>query len=350
MQAKLILENGQIFKGQNFGADKQKDGEVVFSTGMTGYPESLTDPSYKGQILVLTYPIIGNYGIPDKKDFESDGPKIEGLIVSTYVNTPSHYQSEMTLSAWLTAFNIPLLEIKDTRLITQILRTKGTSLGKISFDDNPSMAFFDPNLENLVEKVSVEKVKVIKGSKKNAKKILLLDCGVKRNIINSLTERGVEVIICPWNFDPFLKENISFDGLIISNGPGDPKIPNASIEIIKKALKLKIPTLGICLGHQLLCLAAGGNTKKLKFGHRSQNQPVLLTDSNRCYITTQNHGFALETLPAFFKPWFINANDNSNEGMMHEKLPFFSVQFHPEAAPGPQDTTWIFDYFLTKIK
>ncbi|MDO8686625.1 MAG: glutamine-hydrolyzing carbamoyl-phosphate synthase small subunit [Candidatus Berkelbacteria bacterium] len=352
MTGKLILEDGSSFEGKSFGAQIAAAGEAVFSTGMTGYPESLTDPSYKGQILILTYPIIGNYGVPDKKYWESDGIKISGLIVSNYIDTPSHFQSRETLSSWLKKENIPALEIADTRFLTQKIRTKGTMLGKIVF--NKDIEFYNPTLENLVAQVSTKKI-IEQGT--GEKRILLIDCGAKRNIERCFLKRGLTVITVPWDFDPFETSNLhpkdaklDFDGIIVSNGPGDPKKADKTILTIKKALALKIPILGVCLGNQLLALAAGGDTQKLKFGHRSQNQPCLLEGSERCYITTQNHGFTVNKIPKEFKTWFINANDGSNEGIIHKKLPFMSVQFHPEACPGPVDTEWIFDYFLNRIK
>ncbi|MDO8583135.1 MAG: glutamine-hydrolyzing carbamoyl-phosphate synthase small subunit [bacterium] len=345
---KLILEDGSIFEGKSFGAEKAMAGEVVFSTGMTGYPESLTDPSYKGQILILTYPLIGNYGVPDKKYLESDGIKVSGLIVSNYIDTPSHFQSKKTLGQWLKEENIPALEIADTRFLTQKIRVKGTMLGKIIFNSEQSrrIEFYNPDKENLVAHVSTQKItKVGKGKKK----VLLIDCGAKQNILRCLVKRNVEVTVAPWDFDPTASKT-KFDGIVISNGPGDPKKADKTILNIKKALEQKIPILGVCLGNQLLALAAGGDTQKLKFGHRSQNQPCLLEGSDRCYITTQNHGFAINKIPTGFRAWFTNANDGSNEGIIHNKLPFMSVQFHPEATPGPVDTEWIFDYFLEKIQ
>lgn len=356
MTGKLILEDGSSFKGTSFGALESSAGEVVFSTGMTGYPESLTDPSYKGQILILTYPLIGNYGVPEKKYWESDGIKVSGLIVSNYIDTPFHFQSRMTLSAWLKKENIPALEIINTRFLTQKIRVKGTMLGKIIF--NKDIKFYDPNIENLVARVSTKKI--INSDPKNAKKtLLLIDCGAKRNISRCLIKRGVRVIVVPWDFDPFSLGVKLFhprggfpvpDAIVISNGPGDPKMADKTILNIKKALQKKIPILGVCLGNQILALASGGDTQKLKFGHRSQNQPCLLEDSKRCFITTQNHGFEVSKIPRGFRPWFTNANDGSNEGIIHNSLPIMSVQFHPEANPGPNDTEWIFDYFLKKLK
>jgi len=357
---KLVLEDGSSFEGKSFGKELETAGEVVFSTGMTGYPESLTDPSYKGQILILTYPLIGNYGVPDKKYWESSGIKVAGLIVSNYIDTPSHFQSKMTLSQWLKKENIPGLEISDTRLLTQKIRVKGTMLGKILFGKD--IKFYNPDDDNLVSQVSTKKIlKQDPPGGGGKKTILLIDCGAKQNIQRCLFKRGLTVITVPWDFDPFAqisegaivkhpKGVIKFDAVVISNGPGDPKKADKTILNIRKALSQKIPILGVCLGNQLLALAGGGDTQKLKFGHRSQNQPCLLAGSNRCYITTQNHGFEVSKIPKGFKTWFTNANDGSNEGIIHNKLPFMSVQFHPEANPGPVDTDWIFDYFLERLK
>ncbi|MCL5432710.1 MAG: glutamine-hydrolyzing carbamoyl-phosphate synthase small subunit [Patescibacteria group bacterium] len=342
MTGKLVLEDGSIFEGKSFGFEKSTAGEVVFSTGMVGYPESLTDPSYKGQILIFTYPLIGNYGVQNKKYWESDGIKVSGLIVSTYNDTPSHFLSEMSLSSWLKEEKVPALEISDTRFLTQKIRTKGTLLGKIVVDED--IPFYDPDRENLVETVSSLELKKIGNGAKN---IAIINCGVKKNIEICLLKRGVRITVVPWNYDLFktLKPE-EIDGIVISSGPGNPKKVNETIMTVQKALNKKIPILGICLGHQLLALAAGGDTHKLKFGHRSQNQPCVLKESDRCFITTQNHGFAVSKIPPGFKAWFENANDGSNEGIIHGHLPFMSIQFHPEANPGPMDTEWIFDDFL----
>lgn len=268
MKGKLIFKDGTEFVGDSFGRGQAVAGEVVFATGMVGYPESLTDPSYTGQILVLTYPIIGNYGVPEKKYWESDSLKISGLIVSNYINTPSHWQSQMNLSAWLKKENIPALEIKDTRALTKKIRTQGTLLGKIIF--NTDIAFIDPDKENLVAKVSP---KTITQEGTGKKTVVLVDCGAKRNIKLCLLKRKVKLVTVPWDCDIF-ETKIKFDAIVISNGPGDPKIVGSpTIKIIKKALENKIPTLGICLGNQILALASGGDTYKLKFGHRGQNQP-----------------------------------------------------------------------------
>lgn len=345
MIGKLTFKDGTTFEGESFGSPKSTAGEAVFATGMVGYPESFTDPSYAGQILILTYPLIGNYGVPDKEFWESTHIQISGLIVSDYIDTPSHFQSNMTLADWLKKEKIPALVIKDTRMLAQKLRDHGSMLAKIELERKKPVAFYDPNTVNLVADVSTKKI-VTQGQGK--KTVVLIDCGAKKNIERCLLKRGVRVITVPWDFNPLEKKQL-FDAIVVSNGPGDPKMPNKTIQTIKKTMENKIPLLGICLGNQLLALAGGGNTSKLKFGHRSQNQPCLMVDSPRCYITTQNHGFAVTTLPPKFKPWFINANDSTNEGMIHESLPFMSIQFHPENHPGPMDTEWIFDYFLEKI-
>jgi len=346
VHGRLLLEDGTIFEGTSFGYGRASAGEVVFSTGMVGYPETLTDPSFAGQILTLTYPITGNYGVPDCSMWEDNNIHVAGLIVSNYIDTPSHLQSTMNLGAWLQQEKIPALEIKDTRLLAKHIRTHGTMLGKIVFDDD--IPFYDPNSDNLVAHVSTRDV-LQEGSGDTT--IVLIDCGAKHNIDRCLLARNVRVLTVPWDYDLFSQaKDFRFDGIIISNGPGNPKMAKKTIQTIQRALERKVPTLGICLGHQLLALAAGGDTYKLKFGHRSQNQPCLLHNTKRCYITTQNHGFAVGVLPTDFSPWFINANDGSNEGMQHTQYPFLSVQFHPEAAPGPLDTEWIFDYFLEKVR
>jgi carbamoyl-phosphate synthase small subunit len=293
----------------------------------------------------MTYPLLGNYGVPNPLLWESDKIHVAGLIVSDYIDTPSHPESMMTLSTWLQEEKVPALVIKDTRLLTQHIRTHGTMLGKIVFDTD--IPFYDPNTDNLVAQVSARHIQE-EGS--GDMTIALIDCGGKRNIVRSLLSRNVRVISVPWEYDLFSPTcGFAFDGIVVSNGPGNPKMAQQTIQTLRTALEYHVPTLGICLGHQLLALAAGGDTYKLKFGHRSQNQPCLLQGTKRCYITTQNHSFAVGKIPPEFSPWFINANDGSNEGIQHRRLPFLSVQFHPEAAPGPTDTEWVFDYFLKKV-
>ena len=342
---RLVLEDGTTFEGRSFGYEGATSGEVVFSTGMVGYPESLTDASFAGQILALTYPLIGNYGVPEPALWESDAMQVAGLVVSHYIDTPSHAQSTMTLGDWLRQQRVPALEVKDTRQLTRHIRASGTMAGKIVFDTD--IPFQYPDTENLVARVSTKSV-VQKGD--GPITIALLDCGAKRNIAHALAARNVRVVTVPWDYDLFAPDNtMHYDGLLISNGPGNPMMAQKTIATVREALERRIPTLGICLGHQLLALAAGGDTYKLPYGHRSQNQPCLLQGTKRCYITTQNHGFAVGTLPPDFEPWFTNANDGSNEGIRHRELPFLSVQFHPEAAPGPTDTEWIFDDFLQRV-
>lgn len=341
----LILEDGTRFEGRSFGYQQAGAGEVVFSTGMVGYPEALTDASFAGQLLVMTYPLAGSYGVPQQNTWEDDHIHVAGLIVSQYIDTPSHAQSTMTLSAWLTQQQIPALEIKDTRLLTQHIRKHGALLGKIVFDQD--IPFYDPNQENQIAKVSTDHIQY---AGTGTKTIALIDCGAKRNIVRCLTQRNVKVVTVPWNYNLFsARSDIHFDGIVISNGPGNPQLAQETIQTVRQALENRVPTLGICMGNQILTLAAGGNTYKMKFGHRSQNQPCIMQDSPRCYITTQNHGFAVSDVPPDFKPWFINANDGTNEGIIHTSLPFMSVQFHPEAAPGPVDTEWVFDYFLEQF-
>jgi len=361
--AQLILSDGTKFEGQSFGASKSVAGEVVFATGMTGYDMSLTDPSYAGQILVFTYPLIGNWGVPSKENWESDRIHTKALIVGDLTTKPSHWQMQQTLDSWCKKEGVPIISGIDTRALTQKLRDHGVMLGKIVVD-NKDIELDDPNLRNLVAEVSPKNLQIYSSSdpalrgigkfsksSKNKLKIGLLNCGAKKSILRNLLERGATVYELPWDYDPF-SNNLPLDGLLISNGPGDPKIATKSIAIIKKSLERKLPTFGVCLGNQLLALAAGGDTYKLKFGHRSQNQPTMEVSTNRCYITTQNHGFAVDEkkLPKGFIPWFVNANDHTNEGIKHEQLPFFSVQFHPEATPGPTDTTWLFDFFFEKVR
>jgi carbamoyl-phosphate synthase small subunit len=350
--SELVLEDGSVFHGISFGFKKVVTGEVVFNTGMVGYPESLTDPSYRGQILVFTYPLIGNYGIPayDKEDnllkyFESEKIQVQGLIISDYSENYSHWNAKKSLSDWLVEHKIPGIYGIDTRELTKKLRNKGSLLGKILYD-NEKIHFEDPNKRNLVAEVSINKPVVFK---KGKKKIILLDCGTKNNIIRAFLKRNFTVIRVPWDYD-FSDEKA--DGIVISNGPGDPKKCVETIENVKKAMSKNIPILGICLGSQILALAGGASTYKLKFGHRSHNQPCIEIGTNRCYITSQNHGYAVDadTLPEDWREWFYNNNDETNEGIKHFSKPFFGTQFHPEASPGPDDTEFLFDLFIRSMK
>jgi len=343
MKGHLIFSDGTVIEGESFGHEESVAGEIAFSTSMMGYPESLTDPSYKGQILTLSYPIVGSYGVPDRKYWESGKIQLSGLIVSQYIDTPSHFQSKQTLSSWLKKEKIPALQIADTRFIVKKIRDEGASLVKIEFEKK--IEFIDPNKENLVAQVSTSQVTTYG---KGTKTIVLIDCGVKENIIRELVKRKVKVIQVPWDYD-FIEAGIKCDGVLVSNGPGDPKMADKTIAIVKKVLEKKTPVFGICLGNQILALASGGDTYKLPFGHRGQNQPCELVGTKKCYITTQNHGFAIGKIPPGFTPWFINGNDKTNEGIIHKSLPFMSVQFHPEAAPGPVDSTWLFDEFIGRL-
>jgi len=345
--ALLTLEDGHVFEGFSFGYAGATAGEVVFNTGMVGYPESLTDPSYYGQILVLTYPLIGNYGVPEfnpaSEDFESDNIQIKGLVVADYSTEYSHWNARQSLAHWLESQRVPALSGIDTRQLTQILREKGTLLGKIEFDDK--IDFHDPNRANLVAQVTCAQPTVYG---KGKRRVALMDCGCKRSIIKALMARNCEVLRLPWDADLTRHD---FGGLLISNGPGDPQLCQATIAAVQTALKSNVPILGICLGNQILALAAGAKTYKLKYGHRGQNQPVIDKTCGRCFITSQNHGYAVDekSLPDDWLIWFENLNDQTNEGLRHRSGRFSSVQFHPEAAPGPLDTGFIFDHFLETL-
>jgi carbamoyl-phosphate synthase small subunit len=350
-KAELVLEDGTVYQGWTFGSETSKAGEVVFNTAMTGYTESLTDPSYKGQILVSTYPMIGNYGIPGNETtdnipdfFESDRIHVQGLIVDNYSFEHSHWNAKKSLSDWLKEYDIPAIYGIDTRALTKRLREKGSMLGKIVVDGNIP-ADYDPNKDNLVAQVSCKEVSTYG---KGNKKVVLVDCGVKNNIIRCFTKRGVEVTRVPWDYD---FTTLQYDGLFISNGPGDPKMCTATIQNLRKALQQDKPIYGICLGNQLLALAAGFDTYKLKYGHRSHNQPVLREGTDRCYITSQNHGFAIDinTISSEWSAWFVNVNDGTCEGIRHKTKPIFSTQFHPEACGGPVDTEFLFDEFVAMI-
>jgi len=324
---------------------------------MVGYPESLTDPSYRGQILVLAYPLIGNYGVPSKKKdalglektFESGNAQITGLVVSNYCLEHNHWQAEKSLGQWLQQEGVPAITGIDTRALTKKLRERGVMLGKIEFEGK-EVEMEDPNKRNLVAEVSCKQPVEYKGNGKGPS-IGLLDCGAKNNIVRSLVKRGCKVVRFPWDYNIFNGKH-EFDALMVSNGPGDPKQCTATIKTVAKAMEQDLPTFGICLGNQILALATGADTYKLKYGHRSQNQPCILEGSKRCYITSQNHGYAVdeEKLGNEWEPFFRNLNDGTNEGIRHKSKPFISVQFHPEAFPGPVDTAFLFDGFLKKVE
>jgi carbamoyl-phosphate synthase small subunit len=363
-KAVLVLEDGSLFFGYGFGASGKVSGEVVFSTSMVGYPEALTDPSYKGQILTLTYPLVGNYGVPQKilemgvpKYFESDSIKVSGLIIHELCEKPHHWASEGTLDEWLMAENVPGIYGVDTRRLTKKLRVKGVMLGILQVCDyeEPNIEKLleeaknipDPNSTDLVKEVTVrEPIYYAAGGNR---KIVLIDCGVKYGILRNLLKRGVSVVRVPYSFSA--KEILEYnpDGVLISNGPGDPKKCARTIECVRELAEESVPMMGICLGTQILALALGGDTYKLKYGHRSQNQPVLDLKSRSCYITTQNHGYAVnaESLKnTELEACFINANDKTVEGIRHTRKPAFAFQWHPEASPGPYDTEFLFEEFL----
>ncbi len=351
-RAVLILEDGTTFEGRSFGYEGSTAGEVVFNTAMTGYPESLTDPSYEGQILVSTYPIIGSYGVPPiriKEDLseylESDHIHCKAVIALDYSWDYSHWQAERSLSDWLKEEKIPGIYGIDTRQLTKHLRDKGSMLGKIIIDGTEPVDFYDPNKENLVAKVSCKEPRTYGDGEKN---VVVVDCGVKNNIIRCLTQRGVKVTLVPWDYD---FTSIPYDGLLISNGPGNPNMVHATVENIRKAMEIGKPICGICMGNQLIAKAAGATIFKLKYGHRSHNQPVRLVGSTSCVVTSQNHGYAVDdkTLPKDWTPMFVNMNDGTNEGIRHKSKPFLSAQFHPEACGGPTDTETLFDEFINLL-
>ena len=347
----LILEDGTIFEGKSFGAEVSNAGEVVFSTAMVGYPESLTDPSYSGQILVMTFPLVGNYGVMDNSltkgisdYFESEKIHVNGLIVSEYSGEYSHWNAKKSLGDWLKEEGVPGIYGIDTRQLTKLIREKGELKGKIVFNAD-KVDFINTDSENLVAKVSCKEI-IEYGE--GEKTVVLVDCGVKHNIIRCLVNRGLKIIRVPWDYD---FNQMEWDGLFISNGPGNPDHCTITVENIRKAMERGKPICGICMGNQLLAKAGGASTYKLKYGHRSHNQPVKLVGTTQCYITSQNHGFAVdtETLGSDWEPLFENLNDGTNEGIKHKTEPFFSAQFHPEAASGPTDTDFIFDMFIEKL-
>ena len=356
-KAKLILDDGTVLEGRSFGAEVPAAGEVVFSTAMTGYPESLTDPSFAGQLLVLTYPLIGNYGTPPP-DLDAEGiplfresPHIHvsALIVSDYSEGYSHWNARGSLGAWLSEEGVPGLTGIDTRALTRRLRERGVMTGRVLVEGAAEVEPVDYESVNYVDRVSVkEPVRYHAGGKA---KVVLVDCGVKGSILRNLVARDLEVIRVPWDYD---FNTLDFDGLFLANGPGNPQNCAAAIAHIRAFLanpRVR-PCMGICMGNQLLALAAGASVYKLKYGHRGFNQPARLAGTDRCFITSQNHGYAVDdkTLPSGWEPLFTNLNDGSNEGIRHREKPWFSAQFHPEAAGGPLDTVFLFDQFAKLLK
>ena len=353
----LVLSDGTRFHGKSFGYDAPVAGEVVFNTAMMGYPESLTDPSYEGQLLTLTFPLVGNYGVPPftmedngiPSFMESERIHASALIVSDYSDYYSHWNAVESLSEWLKREKVTGITGIDTRELTKVLRENGVMMGKILFDENPErIPEADYAGVNFVDRVSCKEI--IRYNEGAGKKVVLVDCGVKANIIRSLLSRGVEVIRVPWNYD---YTDMEFDGLFLANGPGDPDMCEESVNIIRKQIsRSRKPICGICMGNQLLAKAGGATIYKLKYGHRSHNQPVRQVGTNKCYVTSQNHGYAVDakTLETDWEELFVNMNDGSNEGIRHKNNPWFSSQFHPEACSGPVDTSFIFDKFIDTLK
>ena len=340
---RLVLDDVTSFAGVPFGAERSVRGEVVFNTGMTGYVEALTDPSYRGQILVLTYPLQGNYGVPPD-GFESDAIQVAGLVVTHYSARPSHHSSVRSLGDWLGAEGVPALHSVDTRTLTRRLRERGTMFGAI---ERGERARVDESERNVLEEVVTRDIVTYPGG---PLRILLIDAGAKENIVRSLVGRGATVVRSPWNQD-WERVIPDVDGIMLSNGPGDPADATSFSARLRAVIGINKPIFGICLGHQVLALAAGARCAKLLYGHRSVNQPVRDLATGRCYITSQNHGYVVDarTLGDEWQEWFINLNDGTNEGFRHRTRPIRSVQFHPEASPGPNDTRFLFDEFLAQV-
>ena len=397
---RLILQDGSAFEGEAFGAGKDTDGEVVFNTGMAGYTESLTDPSYRGQILVFTYPLIGNYGVPSaekneygfSRNYESEAVQVRGVVVAQASADFSHHAAVSSLHNWLQHHGVPGITGVDTRALTKKLREHGVMLGRIEKQGQalfsglmaekktgPVPVFENPNLSNLVAEVSVKEVKTYEPAEPCGLTVAAFDCGMKNGILRSFLARGVRVHRLPWDYN-LAASDLAYDAVFISNGPGDPKMCGATIAQIAASIGKGIPTFGICLGNQLMALAVGGDTYKLPYGHRGANQPCVehthssaglsqtlsivegrpadicgetsKGNGQKCIITSQNHGFAVsaESLPPDWNVWFTNANDGTVEGIRHTSGPFAAVQFHPEATPGPEDADYLFDEFISAVK
>ena len=352
----LVLQDGTKFHGKSFGYDAPVAGEVVFNTAMMGYPESLTDPSYAGQLVTLTFPLVGNYGVPPftftadglPTFMESDHIHASAVIVSDYSEQYSHWNAHESLADWLKREHVPGITGIDTRELTKVLREHGVMMGQIIFDDEPNNS---PQAQyegvNFVDRVSCKDI--IKYNEGAGKRVVLVDCGVKANIIRNLIERGLEVVRVPWNYD---YTGMEFDGLFLGNGPGDPDLCQEAVNILRQQMnKSRKPICGICMGNQLMAKAGGANIYKLKYGHRSHNQPVRMVGTDKCYVTSQNHGYAVDasTLDKDWSELFVNMNDGSNEGVRHNTNPWFTSQFHPEACSGPVDTLFMFDLFVEKL-
>lgn len=368
---KLVLDDGSIFNGFSFGYEDSVSGEVVFNTAMMGYPESLTDPSYNGQILVMTFPLVGNYGVPSTSEeanglstfYESDHIHVRALVVSDYSEEFSHFRAKRSLGDWLKSEHVVGISGIDTRALTKRLREKGAMLGKIVMDGAPDIPFDDPNIVNQVALVSSREVRRYGTGKKQ---VCLVDMGTKQNILRELLKFDVTITLVPWDYDfcaasfttaegKVLSGADFFDGLFISNGPGDPNLCGATVDHVRTFMRTQKPIYGICMGNQILALAAGAEVKKLKYGHRGHNQPVRRYENGqpttRCFITSQNHGFAVDdsSLPEGWEAQYVNMNDGTNEGIRHLTLPWRSAQFHPEASSGPTDTEFIFQEFFSLL-
>ena len=352
----LVLDDGTTFHGKSFGYEHPVAGEVVFNTAMMGYPESLTDPSYAGQLMVLTYPLVGNYGVPPltfRPDgladcMESEKIHASAIIVADYSEHHSHWNANESLASWLKREKVPGITGIDTRELTKVLREHGVMMGKILFDDEPdNIPEADYEGINFVDRVSCKEI--IRYNEGAGKKVVLVDCGVKHNILRCLIDRGVEVIRVPWNYD---YTSLTFDGLFLGNGPGNPDMCEEAVAILRRQMSMsRRPICGICMGNQLLAKAGGATIYKLKYGHRSHNQPVREVGTDRCYVTSQNHGYAVDTttLGSDWRELFVNMNDGSNEGIRHLSNPWFTSQFHPEACSGPVDTEFMFDRFIDTL-